>query len=1294
MRARVLVFLMMTAAVLPGTAMAQSADEAQTSDEDRGWLTSMIEDNLSDAGREVRLTGFAGALSSRATFTELSIADSDGVWLTIRNGAMQWNRAALLRGRIEIRELTAAEIDLPRGPAPAPGPDLPAPEASGFALPELPVSVQIDTVRAEKVVIGEPVFGIPVAIALDGSARLAGGEGEAKLDLRRVDGAEGTIAFSGSYSNATTQALIDLLVNEGKDGIAAQLIGLPDTPAVTLAVHGEGPSDKFSADIALSTDSVPRLSGNVTLLAELPEGAPAGSQPVRRFSARLGGDITSLFLPQYRDFFGPDVKLEADGSRQPDGALSLSDFALTARALNLWGQLEIGADGVPSLADLSVNFGLPDDGPVLLPGSGTETRFGTGALYLTFDAAKSEDWTLEGRIDQILRPDLSIETLTLNGTGRIAGTGPTATASGDFEFAASGVAGDDAALAEAVGPEVTGHAAFGWQAQDGVLNLTGVRVAGVDYGLDAAAVIAGLDTAFTVDGKARARIDRADRFAAIAGRPLAGALTAEITGSAGVLSGIFDARAEIAGTDLAIGQSEADRLLAGSSRIVAEVKRDTTGTYLKEFTLRAGTLSADAAGTLQTGGSDITATLDFSNLSVLGGPYRGALSAKAHLTQSGPVNRLDFSGNGTDLAIGQPEADRLLAGRTVLSFVGEEDDGAITIETARIDNPNLTLSADGVYKPGAADVTAALDFPALAVMGNGWAGALRANARLTETGSLRSVTLDGTGRGLAIGQAEADRVLAGNTTLSLAVDQEAGAIRIQRFDLTNPQLTVKAQGLVDDSGRHVDLDARLSDMQLVVPGFPGPLTVRGRAAEVAEGYRVDMQGQGPGETRVAVKGTVAADGKRANLSITGGAQAGLANAFIEPQSINGPLRFDLRLNGPARPSSLSGTVTLNNARFSDPTLGVALQDVTTEARLSDGRANLNASARVVAGGRISVSGPVELTAPYRADLGIRLDRARLRNPELYDTRLNGDIRVNGPLTGGARIKGAIDLENTELRVPSTGFGGAAPIPDMKHVAEPAAVRATRARAGLLQTSAAGDKAQAPRRPYELDLTISAPTQIFVRGRGLDAELGGRVRLLGTTDNVAPEGRFELIRGRLDILGKRFQLAEGIISLEGSLEPYIRFVASSENDGETSSIVIEGQASSPEIHFTSSSGLPEEEVLSRLLFGQGLDSISPLQAAQLASAVATLAGKGGEGIIGKLRSGFGLDDFDVSTDDEGNATLRAGKYISEKIYTDVEVGADGTSTISINLDVKKNVTLKGSFDTDGNSGVGVFFQRDY
>ena len=146
---------------------------------------------------------------------ELIISDADGAWLTLRGAVLDWNRSALLRGRVEVEELSAEEIIMPRLPLPAEEPvETSDAQASGFSLPELPVSIRIDKLAIERAEIGEPVIGQDVVATLAGSMRLANGEGEADLDLRRTDGRTGVFSVQGAYSNASDALTIDVALRK------------------------------------------------------------------------------------------------------------------------------------------------------------------------------------------------------------------------------------------------------------------------------------------------------------------------------------------------------------------------------------------------------------------------------------------------------------------------------------------------------------------------------------------------------------------------------------------------------------------------------------------------------------------------------------------------------------------------------------------------------------------------------------------------------------------------------------------------------------------------------------------------------------------------------------------------------------------------------------------------------------------------------------------------------------------------------------------------------------------------
>ena len=517
-------------------------------------------------------------------------------------------------------------------------------------------------------------------------------------------------------------------------------------------------------------------------------------------------------------------------------------------------------------------------------------------------------------------------------------------------------------------------------------------------------------------------------------------------------------------------------------------------------------------------------------------------------------------------------------------------------------------------------------------------------------------------------------------------------------DATGPAGTrADLQGTYDPTGPvDVEFDATLGDVGVLVDRLQGPVAARGTVTSDGGPLAVDAAVEGPAGSRTQLSGSVARDFATADLSAAGTAPLDVANPFIRPRAIDGTARFDLSLSGPLELASLSGTVTAEGARLALPDQRIAVEGIDAQVELTGGRAVLDVAGELSTGGRIAVAGPVTLEPPFPAELSVVADDLVVTDPLLYETSVDGDLTITGPLTGGGgRIAGTLVLAETEIRIPSTGLGGTGAIPLVEHRNAPLAVQVTRQRARLADVAPATRRGTPQRNAFDLDLRIVAENQIFIRGRGLDAELGGTLRLAGTTADVIPVGQFDLIRGRLDLLGQRFDFDEGSISLQGEFVPIIRLVAVTETDDDTLSIILEGELTDPELRIVSGAGLPQDEAIARLLFGRDLRELSPLQAARLANAVAELSGRGGAlGLVSGLREGLGLDDLDITSAEDGTLALRAGAYITDNIYTDLSIDEEGRTEIQLNLDVTDEVTVQGRTSADGESGIGVFFERDY
>ncbi len=452
---------------------------------------------------------------------------------------------------------------------------------------------------------------------------------------------------------------------------------------------------------------------------------------------------------------------------------------------------------------------------------------------------------------------------------------------------------------------------------------------------------------------------------------------------------------------------------------------------------------------------------------------------------------------------------------------------------------------------------------------------------------------------------------------------------------------------------------------------------------------------GPQGLSLRANGAVPISGGGLSVTLNGSAPLALANRFLADRGtqLAGTLEVNGTVTGSISQPVVRGMFATNGAQVVDPDSNLRLTNINIMGAIDGETVTLrSANAALSSGGSVSAGGTVSINAAagFPADLRLALNQARYADGDMVVATVNGNLTVSGALARDPLISGQLAVDRAEITVPDNFAGGAAAI-DVIHTNPPAPVRETLSRAR------ANDGTPTPsERPtvLRLDVSVSAPARIFVRGRGLDAELGGSVRLTGPVTDIQPVGGFQLVRGRLSILGQRITFDEGTVTLVGDLDPYLNFVARSQSSDITVFITVTGRVSELDIGFSSQPELPEDEVLARLIFNRGLSELSALQIAQLAAAAAELAGGSNTSLLGSLRGAAGLDDLDIVTDSEGNAAVRAGRYIQDNIYLGVEAGAGGTTRGTINLDITEDLKARGAVGSDGDSSLGIFYERDY
>ena len=233
----------------------------------------------------------------------------------------------------------------------------------------------------------------------------------------------------------------------------------------------------------------------------------------------------------------------------------------------------------------------------------------------------------------------------------------------------------------------------------------------------------------------------------------------------------------------------------------------------------------------------------------------------------------------------------------------------------------------------------------------------------------------------------------------------------------------------------------------------------------------------------------------------------------------------------------------------------------------------------------------------------------------------------------------------------------------------------------------------------LDIAVDAPQQLFVRGRGLDAELGGAIHVGGTTGKPDIDGAFKLRRGLLDIVGKRLDFTEGQLTFEGGdqIDPILDLTAVARAQDLQVTAKVEGPARAPRITLSSVPTMPEDEILARLLFGKSAGSLSPFELLQLAQATADLAGVNtGPGVLDKIRKNTGLDRLSLEqTEGAPGPSLSAGRYVAEDVYVGVSQGAESASSAAtVEIEVTPNVKVESEIGANATGKAGVNIEWDY
>ena len=1284
---------------------------------------------------QVRIEGLSGTFPRALQVRGLTLADASGPWLTGRDITVEWRPLLLLHGEIDVDRLTAADIDFSRLPK----------ESGGGSSKPIPLVVRSFAIA--RLDLPGSLAGTRENLAVSGSiAQGADGADSLSLDAHRLGAGGGIYRLSARLD--PRDVTLDAHLAEPAQGLLANLAGLPDLGAIRLDASLSGPRTAVAANLAVTAGPLSAhargkidltdKSANLTVSATAPAMQPRPG--ISWHSVSLDAHITGPFKAPTLAGTLDIENLAAAGARIARVAAAIHGNAgeahleatLTglllpapgpARTLLAAAPLTLTADARLNAPGRPISFTLRHP---LIAATGTARTEGEQKLAATItfpDLSKlaalggialSGQGTLKVNADQE-KSGLALD-LT-GGLGLTGGMAPIPALLGPaphFSLAAR-LAGSKVSLSRlslsgaalslaAKGTASPEKLALAWSSSLTKLSALSSGIAGtlaatgrIDGPTDAIAVTADLAGKLGAANLAPAPI-----HAHLAVRGLPTAPAADLT-----------AVGKIAGAPLRLALSAARA--AGTLTVAID---------------EAEWKSAHAEGTLAVGaGAAPSAKIIFSigNLAdfaaLLGSPLHGSLTGSltgslATITPSTPP-RLTLDLVGKNLAAASASVGRATLAASVIDPLGarriEARLALSSVTAGGVAGASATLSAAGPMNGLALQVAAAAPtlhanlsstatvdpatsqatLSALTASWNGATARLLAPARITYAPGIALADL-------RLGMAGAELSASGRIQPSLA-------LTLALHNVT-PALLAPFAPTLHAQGR-LDATATLSG-SLAAPS--GHLSLRGTGLGLASGLTAglptaslnataDLAGHqarlsatvsAGAATHLALAGSIplAAAGPLA-LTARGAVDLGILDPILtaEGRRVAGTLRLDGSVTGTVEKPVIAGTARLAGAMLADYANGISIRDISGEIDAAGDTIRIAHLGGHAGPGTIAISGSVGAFAPdMPVDLAITARNAELPQSDLMTARFDSDLTIKGAAAGRLAAAGTVRIRRAEIRIPDR---------------MPPSI-------AVLHVIRAGSKPPPPPAPgpnIALDITVSAPREIFVRGRGIDTEFGGKIHIGGTAAAPLPEGSFTLVRGQVSMAGKTLVFSSGTIGFNGGSpeDPTLDLVATNTTTTTTATLTIGGTAENPTVTLSSSPQLPQDQILATLLFGSGSSTLSPFQIAELANSLTTLTGVGPStgDPLGALRNGLGLDQLSVGSSASGSPTLQAGRYLAPGVYLGASQPASGGgSQAQVNINLTKQLQLNATVGTgptnttgatsSSGTSVGITYQFQY
>jgi translocation and assembly module TamB len=404
----------------------------------------------------------------------------------------------------------------------------------------------------------------------------------------------------------------------------------------------------------------------------------------------------------------------------------------------------------------------------------------------------------------------------------------------------------------------------------------------------------------------------------------------------------------------------------------------------------------------------------------------------------------------------------------------------------------------------------------------------------------------------------------------------------------------------------------------------------------------------------------------------------------EEQSFRGRISANVDVAGLLRTPKLTGGFEIAEAAYEHGETGLRLRNLAAKGQFSESSARItDVSADDGQGGRITGEGDINWEKDIDGNVQFTAVNLRALNREDRSAVVSGQgaVRLDPEAIS---VTGEFDVAQARISIEQSAATTIPRLPIIRRTNFP-----NQEEEGQLVSTSPF------RRPVQLDLKVKAPRRVVVFGRGLDTEWAVDFRVHGTIANPEIQGTATLVRGDLDLAGRRFAFDTGSINLDGPIKTARIDISAERTAADIDAKVhVTGTPVEPKFSLESTPSLPQDEILARVLFGRSMAELSAFEAAQLAAGLTQLAGgQAGFDPVGLVRKATGLDRVSVGASG-GVATVSAGKYIANDVYLQVGAGGEGGVGAEVEWEPRENLSVISSAQGNGDTKLAVRWKRDY